>query len=161
MGLAFFLLSVQKVQFSRSVMSNTLQSHGLQHARFPCPSQTHRACSSSCLLSQWCHPLSSPSPPTFYLSQHHGLFNWVSSLHQVAKVLEFHLQHQSSNEYSGLTSFRTDGCDLLVVQGTLKSLLQHHRSKVLSSLNSQFFSTQLSLYANSHIHTWLLEKPYL
>ena len=75
------------------------------------------------------HPLSSPSLPTFSLSQHQCLFQWVSSLHQVAKVLEFQLQHQYSNEYSGLISFRMDWLDLLAVQGTLKSLLQHHSSK--------------------------------
>ena len=77
-------------------MSNSLWPHGLQHTRLPCPSSTPGACSNSCPLSQWCHPtispLSSPSPPTFNLSQHQGL-KWVGSLHQVAKVLEF--QHQS------------------------------------------------------------------
>ena len=83
-----------------------------------------------------CHP---PSPPAFNLSQYQGLFQWVSSSHQVAKVLEFQLQHQSSNEYSGLISFRMDQFDLLAVPGTLKSLLQHHSSK------AQFFSTQFSL----------------
>ena len=71
-------------------------------------------------------PLSSPSPPAFNLSQHQGLFKWVSSSHQVAKVLEF--QHQSF-QYSGLVSFRMDWLDLLAVQGTLKSLHQHHSSK--------------------------------
>ena len=84
-------------QFS-SVMSDSLQTHGLQHARPPCPSPTSRVYPNSCPLSQWCHPtiLSSVVPsPTFNLSQHQGLFKWVSSLHQVAKVLEFQLQHQS------------------------------------------------------------------
>ena len=75
-------------------MCNSLQPHRLQHARFPCPSPTPRACSNSHSLSRWCHPLSSPSP-AFNLSQHQGLFQWVSSLHQVAKVLELQLQHQS------------------------------------------------------------------
>ena len=75
------------------------------------------------------HPLSNPSPPAFNLSQHQGLFKWVSSSHQVAKILEFQLQHQSFSEYSGLISFRMDWLDLLAVQGTLKSLLQHHSSK--------------------------------
>ena len=84
------------------------------------------------------HPLLSPSPSTFNLSQHQGLFKWVSSSHQVAKVLEFQLQHHPSNEHPGLISFRMDWLDLLGVQGTLKSLLQHHSSK------HQFFSTQLS-----------------
>ena len=74
-------------------------AHGLQHARPPCPSPTPRAHSDSCPSSRWCHPtiLSSvvPFPPAFNLSQYQGLFQWVSSLHQVAKVLEFQVQHQS------------------------------------------------------------------
>ena len=70
------------------------------------------------------HPLSSPSPSAFILSQHRGLFQWVSSWHQVAKVLEFQLQISPSNEYSGLISFRMDWLHLLAVQGTLKHLLQ-------------------------------------
>ena len=61
------------------------------------------------------HPLSSLSPSAFNLSQHQGLFQWVHSLHQVAKVLEFQLQHQSFHEYSGLISFRIDWLDLLAV----------------------------------------------
>ena len=76
--------------FSRSVVSDSLQTHGLQHARIPCPSLSPGACSNSCPLSWWCHschPLSSPSPPALNLSQHQGLFKWVSSSHQVAKVL--------------------------------------------------------------------------
>ena len=82
---------------------------------------------------QPCHPLLPPSPPTFNFFQHQGLFKWVSSSHQVAKVLEFQLQHQSSNEYSGLISFKMDWLDLLAVQQTPKSLLQHHslKTKVL------------------------------
>ena len=72
------------------------------------------------------------------------LFKWVSSSHQVAKVLEFQLQHQSSNEYSGLISFRMDWLDLLAVQGTLKNLLQHRSSKVSILWCSAFFVVQLS-----------------
>ena len=75
------------------------------------------------------HPLPSPSLLAFKLSQHHGLFQQVSFSHQVAKVLEFQLQHLSFNDYSGLIFFRIDWLDLLAVQGTLKSLLQHHSSK--------------------------------
>ena len=99
------------VQFSCSVVSDSLRPHGLQRARLPCPSPTPRACSNSCPLSQWCHPIISllfPSPPAFNLSQHEGLFKWVSPLHQVAKVLEFQQKHQPSNEYSALISFRID-----------------------------------------------------
>ena len=88
------------------------------------------------------HPLSPPSPPAFNLSQHQGLFQWVSSSHQVAKVLE--LQHQYSNEYSGLISFRIDWLDLLAVHGTLKNLLQHHSSKASILRHLAFFIVQLS-----------------
>ena len=93
---------------------------------------------------QLSHPLSSPSPPAFNLSQHQGLFQWVSSLYQVAKVLEFQLQHRPSNEYSRLISFRMDWLDLLAVQGTLKSLLQHHSLKASILWHSAFCIFQLS-----------------
>ena len=95
----FYFLREVSLQFSRSVVFNSLQLHGLQHARPPCPSPTPRVYSNYVYwvgdAIQPSHPLSSPSPPTFNLSQHQGLFKWVSSLHQVAKVLEFQLQHQS------------------------------------------------------------------
>ena len=90
------------------------------------------------------HPLSFPSPPAFSLSQHHSLLNWVSPSHQVAKVLEFQLQHQPSNKYSGLIPIRIDSFDLLAVQGILKSLLQHHSSKASNLWCSAFFIVQLS-----------------
>ena len=83
------------------------------------------------------HALSSPSPPAFNLSQHQDLFKWVSSSHQGPKYWSFSFNISPSNEYSGLISFRMDWLDLLAVQGTLKSLLQHHGSK------HQFFGTQL------------------
>ena len=85
------------------------------------------------------HPLSSPSPPALNLSQHQGLFKWVSPSHQVAKGLEFQLQHSPSNEHPGLISFRMDRLDLFAVQGTLKSLLQHHSSKAPILRLSAFF----------------------
>ena len=87
------------IQFSRSVMSDSLLPLGLQHTRPPCPSPTVRVYSSSCSLSWWCHPTTSSSAIPF--SSHlqsflaSDLFKWVSSSHQVAKVLEFQLQHQS------------------------------------------------------------------
>ena len=84
------------------------------------------------------HPLSSLSP-TFNLSQHQGLFKWVSSSHQVAKVLEFLLQYQSFQWI-----FRMDWLDLLAIQGTLKSLLQHHSSKASILQHSTRFTVQLS-----------------
>ena len=95
----YFGCTRSSVQFSHSVVSDSLCPHGLQHAKLPCPSPTSTACSNSCLLSRWCHPTISssvvPFPPAFNLSQYQGLFQWVSSLHQVAKVLEFQVQHQS------------------------------------------------------------------
>ena len=89
-------------------------------------------------------PLSSPSPSAFSLSPHQGLFQWVSSSHQVAKVLELQLQLSPSYEYSGLISFKIDWFDLLAAEGTLKSLLQHHSSKVSILWCSAFFIVQLS-----------------
>ena len=90
------------------------------------------------------HPLSSPSPPSPNLSQHQGLFQQVNSSHEVTKVLEFQLQHQSFQEHPGLISFRMDWLDLLAVQRTLKSLLQHHSSKAYILWRSAFFTVQLS-----------------
>ena len=87
------------IKFSRSVLSDSLRPHGLQHARPPClspipePTQTHLHHVSDAI--QPSHPLWSLSPPAFNLSQSQGLFQWMSSSHQVAKVLEFQLQHQS------------------------------------------------------------------
>ena len=87
------------VQFSRSVVSDSLWPHEPQHTRPPCPSPTLGVDSNSCPSSWWCHPAISsstvPSPPAPNPSQHQGLFQWVRSSHQVAKVLEFQLQHQS------------------------------------------------------------------
>ena len=138
----------QSVQFSHSLISNSLWPHGLQHARPPCLSPTARVYPNSCPLSRWCHPTISSSvisfSSTFSLSQHQGLFKWVSSLHQVAKVLEFSFSISHSNEYSGLISFRMDWLDHLAVQGTLKSLLQHHSSKASILQCSAFFTVQLS-----------------
>ena len=90
------------------------------------------------------HPLSSPSPPALNLSQHQGLFKWVSSSHQVAKYWSFSFNIIPSNEHPGLISFRMDWLDLLAVQGTLKSLLQHHSSKASILWCLAFFIVQLS-----------------
>ena len=85
---------ISSVQFSSSVVSDSLRPHELQHARPPCPSPSPRFHVHHVNDAiQPSHPLLSPSPPALNLSQHQGLFQWVSSLHQVAKVLEFQLQH--------------------------------------------------------------------
>ena len=110
------------------------------------------------------HPLSPSSPPAFNLSQHQGLFKWVSSSHQVAKVLEyFRFSISLSNEYSGLISFRMDWLDLLAVQGTLKSLLQNHTQfKSISSSASVFFMVQLShLYITTGKTIALIKQTFV
>ena len=107
------------------------------HHQLPELAQTHVHLDNDAI--QPSNPLSSPSPPALHLFQHQGLFQGVSSLHKVAKVLEFQLCISPSNEYSGLIAFGMDWFDLLAVQGTLKSLLQTKVQK------HQFFSAQLSL----------------
>ena len=99
------------------------------------------------------HHLSSPSPPTFNLFQHQGLLNESVLCIWWPKYWSFSFSISPSNKYSGLISFRMDWLDLLAVQGTLKSLLQHHSSKASILWCLAFFIVQLS------VHTWLLEKP--
>ena len=111
------------------------------HHQLPKLAQTHVHSVGDGIQSS--HPLSPPSPPALHLSQHQGLFQWVNSLQQVAKVSAFQsfsFNISTSNEYSGLISFRTTWLNLLEFQGTLKSLLQHHNSKALIL---QFFVPQL------------------
>ena len=136
--------------FSCSVMSISLQSHGLQHTRPPCPcilefAQTQVQEVSDAI--QPSHPLSSLSPPAFSLSQHQGFFQWVSSSHQVTEVLELPMNIQGwfPLGLSGLISLQSKG-------------LWRVFSSTAAQKN-QFFGTQPSLWSNSHIRTWLLEKP--
>ena len=89
-------------------------------------------------------PMSSPSPPALNLSQHQGLFKWVSSLHRWPKYWSYSFNISPSNECPGLILFRMDWLDLLAVQGTLKSLLQHHSSKASILRCSALFTVQLS-----------------
>ena len=90
------------------------------------------------------HLLSSPFPPAPNPSKHQGIFQWVNSSHEVAKVLSFSFSISPSNEHPGLISFRMDWLGLLAVQGTLKNLLQHHSSKASILQRSAFFMVQLS-----------------
>ena len=129
-------------------MFDSLQPHGLQHTRFPCPSPTPRACSNSCPLSPWCYPTisSSIAPFSSCLQSFPSIrvFSNESVLHIMwPKYWSFSFSISLSNEYSGLISFWI-WLDLLAVQETLKSLLQYHSSKASILLCSAFFTVQLS-----------------
>ena len=143
-----FICVVACIQFICSVMSDSFWPHELQHTRLPCPSPTPGACSNSCPWSWWCHPTMSsvvvPFSSLLNLSQHQGLFQWISSSIRWPKYWSFSFSISPSNEYSGLSSFRKDWLDFLVVQGTLNSLLQHHNSKASILQCSPFFIVQLS-----------------
>ena len=130
-------------------MSDSLWPHESQHARPPCPSQTPRVYSNLCPASWWCHPAISfsvvpfcywsqsfPALGSFPMSQ---LFPWGGQ-----SIWRFSFSISPSNEHPGLISFRTDWLDLLAVQGTLKSLVQHHSSKASILWCSAFFTIQLS-----------------
>ena len=129
-------------------MSDSLQPYGLQHTTPPCPSPTPGACSSSCPLS---HVMPSnhlilhrpPSPFAFHLSSTRVFSNELVLCIRWPKYWSFSFSISPSNEYSGLISFRIDWFDV-AVQGTLKSLLQHHSSKAPILLHSAFFMVQLS-----------------
>ena len=140
---------ISSVQFSPSVVPDSLRPHEWQHTRPPCPSPTPGAYSDSCPLSRWCHPaISSSVVPfsscpqsllasgSFPMSQ---LFTWGGQ-----SIWSFSFSINLSNEHPGLISFRMDWLDLLAVQGILKSLLQHHSSKVSILQHSAFFIVQLT-----------------
>ena len=135
------------VQFSRSVVSDFV-THGPQHARHPCPSPAPGVYPNSCPVSRWyhlaissCHPLL--LPPSVLPSIR--VFSNESALHiRWPKYWSFSFSISPSNEYSGLISFRMNWLDVLTVQGTLKSLLQHHSSKASILQCSAFFIVQLS-----------------
>ena len=137
-------------QFSSVAQScPTLRSHGLQHARLPCPSSTPGVYSNSCPIESvmpsnhliLCRPLL--LLPSIFLSIR--VFSNESVLHiRWSKYWSFSFNISPSNEYSGLISFRIDWLDLLAVQGTLKSLLQHHRSKASILRHSAFLIVQIS-----------------
>ena len=138
------------IVFSHSVVSNSLQPHGLDCTTPSFPvlhylsefAQTHVHWVNDAI--QPSHSLLPTSPPALNLSQHQGLFQWVSSSHQVAKVLELQLQHQSFQKTLRLIFFRIDWFDLLTVKEALKSLLHHQSLKAPIPWHSDFFTVQLS-----------------
>ena len=142
-------LVFSSVQFSHSVVSDSLWPHGLQHARPPCPSQTPGVYSNSCPSSHWCHPIISSSVIPF--SSHLQSFPASGSFQMSQffcirwpKYWSFSFNISPSNEHLGLICFRMDWLDLLAVQGTLKNLLQHHSSKASILCRWAFFIVQLS-----------------
>ena len=143
--------------FSHSVMSNSLQPYGLQHTRLLCPPLSPRVCSNSCHWVSDAIESSHPLSPPFLLPSIFPSIRMFSNESDLCirwpMYWSFSFIISPSNEYSGLISFRMGWLDLLAVQGTLKSLLQHHSSK------ASILHTQPSLWSNSHIHTWLLENP--
>ena len=142
--------------FRRSVVSDSLQPHGWQHARLPCPSPSPRACSNSCRLSQWCHPTISSSvvPFSFCLRSFPASGSFLmsrlfasggQSIGASASVLLMNLQDWFPLGLISLISLQSKGLSRVFSNTTA----QKH----------QLFGTQPSLWSNSHIHTWLLEKP--
>ena len=150
------LHSVTLQLLTHSVVSNSLRPHGLQHARHPSPSPTSRACLNSCPSSQCWHPNISSCYPlllTPWIFPSTRVFSNKSVLHvRWPKYWSFSFSISCSNKYLGLISFRIDWLDLLAVQRLSRvfsnTMVQKHR----------FFGAQPSLWSNSHIHTWLLEK---
>ena len=146
------------VQFRCSVVSDSLRPQELQHARPPCPSPTPRACSNSCPLNQWCHPtisfcvipLSSclqcfPASGSFPMSPFCASGSQSIGVSASASVLPMNIQGWFSLRLTGLSFLQSKGF-LRIFSNT--AIWRH-----------QFFSAQPSLWSNSHIHTWLVEKP--
>ena len=152
------LVNLSLVQFSSSVMSDSLQPHESQHARPPCPSPTPGVHSDSCASSRWCHsaisssvvpfsscPQSLPASGSFPVSQ---LFPWGSQnigVSASASVLPMNIQDWSPSEWTGWISFQSKGPS----RNFSNTTVQKH----------QFFGVQSSSQSNSHIHTWPQEKP--
>ena len=148
------------VQFSDSVMSSSLQPHGIQQARLPCPSHTPRACSNLHPSSRWCHPTISssvgpfssylqsfPASGSFQMTQFFTSGGQNIGASASASVLPMNIQDWFALQLTGLIFLQYKGL-----------------SRVLSNTRvqkHQFFGTQLCLWSISHIRTWLLEKPYI
>ena len=146
----------KSVQFSQSVVSDSWQPHGLQHARLPCPSPTSGAYSNSCPSHRWCHPTISPSVVPFSSCLQSFPASGAFPMSQL-----FTLGGQSIGASASVLPMNIWGWFPLGLCGLISL-----QSKGLTGISSnttvqkhQFFGAQLSLWSNSHIHTWLLEKP--
>ena len=144
-----------KLPFSHSVMPDSLQ-HGLQHSRLPCPSLSLRICSNSRPLSQWCHPVISS-----FVAPFSSCLQFVPASGYFSISRLFSSGGQSIGASVSASAFPIQGWFPLGLTGLI-SLLSKGLSRVFFSITvrkHQFFSAQPSLWSNSHIHTWLLEKP--
>ena len=147
---SWWISQYSSVQFSCSVVSDSLWAHGLQYTRPPCPLPTPGVYPYSCPLRQWCHRtmLSSVIPfsscPQSFPGSESFPVSWLFASSGLSIYWNFSFSISSSNEHPGPISFRMDWLDLLAVQGTLKSLLQHHSSKTSILQRSAFFIIQLS-----------------
>ena len=151
---------ISSVQFSCSVMSNSLWPHGLRYTRLPCPSLTPRPYSNSCPWSRWCHPTISssvvpfssrlqsfPASESFPMSQFFTSGGQSIGVWASTSVLPINTQDWSPLGWTGWISLQSKGLSIVFSNTTVQK--------------NQFFSAQPSLWSSSHIHTWLLEKPWL
>jgi len=152
------LMTRHSVQFTCSLVSDSLRPHGLQHARPPCPSPTPWVYSSSCPLSQWCHSTISssvipffshlksfPASGSFQMSQFFASGGQNTGVSASASVLPLNIQNWFPLGWTGWISLQSKGLSRVFSNTTVPK--------------HQFFGAQLSLWSNSHIHTWLLEIP--
>ena len=157
-SVSVFSVINHSVQFSRSIMSDSLWPHGLQHTRPPCPSPTPRVYPNACPLSQWCHltisasvvpfsscPQSFPASGSFQMSQIFASGGQSIGVSASTLVLPVNTQDWSPLGWTGWISLHSKRLSRVFSNSTV----QKH----------QFFGTQLSSQSNSHIHTWPLEKP--
>ena len=163
LSMVLICIHISSIQFSCSVMSDSLQPHELQHARPPCPSPTLGVHPNSCPSSRWCIPaiLYSTNPfSSCPQSLPASVFSNEATLHmRWPEYWSFSFSIFPSKEHQGLISFRMGCLDLLAVQGTLKSLLQHHSSKALILRCSAFWA-QLSHPTFTSIHDhWKNHSP--
>ena len=154
----FYIVLFASVQFSRSVVSDSLQPHELQHVRPPCPSSTPGVCPNPCPLNRWCHPTISssvvlfsscpesfPASGSFQMSQIFASSGRSIGVSASTSVLPMNTQDWFPLGWTGWMSLQSKGLSSVFSNTTV----QKH----------QFFATQLSSQSNSHIHAWLLEKP--
>ena len=152
------IISMWTYTFSNEIVSDFLRTHGLKHSRLPCPSPSPRVCANSCLLSLWCHPTISSSVIPFSSSPQ-SFPAWVSL--PVSWLFASDGQSIGVSALVSILPMNIQGCFPLGLTGLI-SLLSKGLSRVFSSTTiwkHEFFGIQLSLWSNSNILTWLLEKP--